>query len=217
MRDTLRTKKAVIFDMDGTLVDSMGMWRQIDIEFLGRYQIPMPPMLQKDIEGFSFEETAAYFIKRFELPLSMDEIKAIWHQMSFEKYRDEIELKPGAKEFLSWLRIHGYKLGMATSNSHELVRASLTKHGLLDQFEVIVTSDDAKAGKPAPDVYLLAAKRLGVEPSECMVFEDIPAGILSGKRAGMTVCCMEDANSAWMDEEKRTLADGMIKDYRELL
>ena len=217
MRETLRKKKAVIFDMDGTLVDSMGMWRQIDIEFLGRYQIPMPPMLQKEIEGLSFEETAAYFIRRFQLPLAMDEIKAIWHQMSFEKYRDEIELKPGANEFLAWLQEHGYKLGMATSNSHELVRASLEKHGLLGHFDAIVTSDDAKAGKPAPDVYLMAAKRLGVSPADCMVFEDIPAGILAGKRAGMSVCCMADANSAWMDAEKRELADWMIQDYRELL
>ena len=217
MRDALRTKKAVIFDMDGTLVDSMGMWHQIDIEFLGRYQIPMPPMLQKEIEGFSYEETAAYFLKRFALPLSMEEIKAIWYQMSFEKYRDDIELKPGAKEFLAWLKVHGYKLGMATSNSHSLVQASLNKHGLLTHFDVIVTSDDAKAGKPAPDVYLLAARRLGVAPEDCLVFEDIPAGILAGKRAGMTVCCMADANSAWMDAEKRELADGFIEDFRELL
>ena len=92
----LNQYQALIFDLDGTLVDSMWMWKAIDVEFLARYGYDCPDDLQRSIEGMSFTETAAYFLKRFRLPLSMDEIKAVWTDMSIDKYRHEVPLKPGA-------------------------------------------------------------------------------------------------------------------------
>ena len=88
--------KAVIFDLDGTLVDSMWMWHAIDVEFLREYGYECPEDLHKVIEGMSFSETAVYFKERFCLPLSLEEIKAIWTRMSIDKYRCEVPLKPGA-------------------------------------------------------------------------------------------------------------------------
>ena len=84
--------KAVIFDLDGTLVDSMWMWETIDIEFLGKYGYSCPPELQKTIEGMGFTETAVYFKERFSLPLSIEEIKQIWTEMSIDKYRNEVDI-----------------------------------------------------------------------------------------------------------------------------
>lgn len=209
--------KAVIFDLDGTLVDSMWMWESIDIEFLGKYGYGCPPDLQKAIEGMGFTETAVYFKERFSLPLSIEEIKQIWTEMSIDKYRNEVPLKPGAKEFLTYLRDHGIRTGIATSNGREMVEAVLESLGVRELFQVVTTACEVNAGKPAPDIYLCVAEKLGVKPEDCMVFEDVPAGILAGKRAGMTVIAIEDEFSRKMEAEKRELADGYIQDYFELL
>ena len=213
----LNDKKAVIFDLDGTLVDSMWMWKSIDIEFLGRYGYECPDDLQKVIEGMSFSETAAYFKERFRLPLSLEEIKAIWRDMSIDKYRHQVPLKKGAGEFLEFIRSQGWRCGIATSNGRDMVEAVLESLDIRCYFQTVTTACEVKAGKPEPDIYLKVAEELGAAPRQCLVFEDVPAGILAGKRAGMTVCAIEDPFSAPMREEKRKLADYYINDYFELL
>lgn len=95
----LRDKEAIIFDLDGTLVDSMWMWKQIDIEYLGRYGIDLPPDLQRVIEGFSFNETAHYFKREFQIQESIPEIQAIWLQMASDKYKHEVPLKRVQENF----------------------------------------------------------------------------------------------------------------------
>lgn len=209
--------KAFIFDLDGTLVDSMWMWKAIDIEYLARYGWECPDDLQRTIEGMSFSETAAYFKERFRIPDSLDEIKAAWTEMSIDKYRYQVPLKPGVKEFLDYAREHGIACGIATSNGREMVDAVLGSTGIADYFQVVTTACEVKEGKPSPDIYLKVAGDLGVEPSDCLVFEDVPAGILAGKRAGMTVYAVEDEFSEHMRDEKLSLADFGIRDYRELL
>lgn len=212
----LRDADAILFDLDGTLVDSMWMWKEIDIEYLGRFGYTCPPDLQKIIEGMSFSETAEYFKSRFQIPDSIDEIKAAWIQMSIEKYRNEVPLKPGALRLLQYLERTGKKAGIATSNGRDMVDAVLESLQICPYFQVIATACEVAAGKPAPDIYLEVARRLQTDPSRCMVFEDVPAGILAGKRAGMRVCAVEDAFSTGMREEKMELADFYIDDYNEL-
>lgn len=212
----LRDADAVLFDLDGTLVDSMWMWKEIDIEYLGRFGYTCPPDLQKIIEGMSFSETAEYFKSRFQIPDSIDEIKAAWIQMSIEKYRNEVPLKPGALRLLQYLERTGKKAGIATSNGRDMVDAVLESLQIRPCFQVIATACEVAAGKPAPDIYLEVARRLQTDPSRCMVFEDVPTGILAGKRAGMRVCAVEDAFSTGMREEKMELADFYIDDYNEL-
>lgn len=209
--------KAVIFDLDGTLVDSMWMWKEIDIEFLGRYGLQCPEDLQKAIEGMSFSETAAYFKVRFQLSQTVEEIKDIWIQMSIDKYKYEVPLKPGVKEFLEYLREKDLKVGIATSNGRDMVDAVLSSLGVAHYFHRVTTACEVAAGKPSPDIYLEVAAKLCVEPSDCLVFEDIPAGIMAGKRAGMKVCAVEDDFSLGIIEEKKNMADFYIKDYRDLL
>ena len=214
MMEGIRT---VIFDLDGSLVDSMWLWRAIDIEYLGRFGIPMPQDLQANIEGMSFHETAVYFKEFFSLPDPLEQIKADWNRMAWDKYAEEVPLKPGALEFLKACRAEGIQLGIATSNSRELVENIARVHGLKEYFSCIMTGCDVERGKPAPDIYLAVAGKLQADPAQCLVFEDILPGIQAGKSAGMRVCAVDDPYSYPQREEKRALADYFIEDFYGLM
>ncbi len=215
--EMFREIDAVLFDLDGSLVDSMWVWKEIDVEYLGRFGILLPEGFQTEIQGMSFSETAVYFKEHFPIPDSLERIMEDWNRMAWDKYSNEVPLKPGIPEFLNFCRAEGIKLGIATSNSRKLVENIAGVHKLRDYFTCIVTGCDVKRGKPAPDIYLEAARQLGTAPERCLVFEDIVQGIQAGRNAGMRVCAVEDAYSAGEREAKRTLADYYIEDYRELL
>lgn len=213
----LKNIDAVLFDLDGSLVDSMWMWREIDIEYLNQFGIPMPEGLQTDIEGMSFTETAVYFKERFQIPDSIKQIKSDWNRMAWDKYTHQVPLKNGAREFVEHCRRQGIKLGIATSNSRELVENVIHVLGLTDYFDSIVTGCDVVKGKPSPDIYLETAKKCGISPERCLVFEDIVPGIMAGKAAGMKVCAVEDEYSRYQETEKKRLADYFITDYFDIV
>lgn len=208
--------EAVIFDLDGTLVDSMWMWKDIDIEYLEKYKIPFPDDLQEEIEGMSFTETAVYFKERFKLPMAVDEIKAEWNEMAFYKYTNEVPLKEYVDEFLSFLAGNNIKLGIATSNSRELAEIVVEQLDIKKYFHSIRTSCEVKQGKPSPDVYLLVADDLGVCPSKCLVFEDVIHGIMAGKSAGMKVCAIYDEFTKDVTDRKKEIADYYIDTYKDI-
>ncbi len=208
--------KAVIFDLDGTLVDSMWMWDDIDIEYLGRFGVKPPENFQKVLNGMSFTETAGYFKERFHIPDSIEEIKSAWNTMAYEKYTKEVPLKEGALTLIKELKQRGIKLGIASSNSRELVLAVMHRHGIEQYFDSINTSCEVVKGKPAPDIYELVARKLSVKTEECLVFEDVIQGIMAGKNANMKVCAVFDAYSVDSVEEKAALADYYIESFTEL-
>ena len=212
----LQDKEAIIFDMDGSLVDSMWVWKDIDIQYLGRFGHTIPDDLQQKIEGMSFTETAVYFKERFEIPDTVEQIKADWNQMAWDNYRTRVMLKPGARSLLDYCKENGIKLGIATSNSRQIVDMVMKERDIEGYFDCIMTSCEAKKGKPAPDIYLLTAQQIGVPPEKCLVFEDIVFGIQAGKAAGMEVCAVEDAYSVYQWEEKKRLADYHIHDFTEI-
>ena len=210
--------KAAIFDLDGTLVDSMWVWKVVDADYVERYHLQEPEGFYKAIEGMSFTETAQYYLDVFpQLNCTLDEVKQEWLDMVYDLYRTKVPLKPGVKEFLQYLKDQGIRIGIATSNVTELAEMVLEAQGVLAYFDSICSACDLKAGKPSPDVYLKAAEMLQVSPENCMVFEDVPNGILAGKRAGMQVCTVQDDFSETLWEEKKKLADYSIKDYFDLL
>lgn len=209
--------EAVIFDLDGSMVDSMWLWKAIDIEYLGKFGITLPDNLQMCIEGMSFSETAAYFKERFNLPDDLDTIKEEWNRMAWDKYAYEVPVKEGVTELLEYCMEHGIKAGIATSNSRELVENVVKVHGLNQYFGCIMTGCDVAKGKPAPDIYLAVAKELNVAPKNCLVFEDIIPGIQAGKAAGMRVCAVYDKYSEYQDNEKRIQADYYTYHFKELI
>lgn len=213
----LTGKKAVIFDMDGSLVDSMWVWTEVDDIYMEKYGLTMPENFHKEIEGMSFTETAQYFVDTFpQLNFTVEEVKREWQEMTMDMYCTKVPLKPGAGEFLQRVKQAGIRLGIATSNARALAEAALDALQIREMFDTVRTSCEVAKGKPAPDVYLKAAEDLQVDPAECLVFEDIPSGILAGKRAGMTVCAVEDEFSRPYEKEKRELADFYICDYAEV-
>lgn len=212
----LKNIEAVIFDLDGTLVDSMWMWKQIDIDYLARYNLDFPSDLQKVIEGFSFTETAEYFKKRFKLADNIDKIKSDWNDMARDIYANKVPMKEGAMDFLNYLKSKKIPMGIATSNSRELAEIVLDKHNIKGYFDSIRTSCQVDKGKPSPDVYLQVAKDLQVEAENCLVFEDVPQGIMAGKNANMKVCAVYDEHSKKETEQKKRLAEYYIHSMTEL-
>lgn len=208
--------QAVIFDLDGTLVDSMWMWKDIDIVYLRQFGIELPENLQQEIEGMSFTETATYFKETFQIPKTLDEIKQDWYDMAYEKYAHEVPLKEGALDFLKFLKKRGVRTGIATSNGIRLVKAVMEANQLENYIDAVRTACDVAKGKPAPDIYLKVAEDLDVEYESCLVFEDVPMGVLAGKNAGMTVCAVDDAFSRHQTGDKRRFADFYINSFRDI-
>lgn len=216
--EILKNIEAIIFDLDGSLVDSMWIWPEVDEEYFVKYGLTKPEGFYEKMEGKSYTEVAQLYLDTFpQLPCTIDEIKQEWNDMTYEKYCTEVPLKPGAREMIETLYAQGVRFGIASSNSIDLVKAVIRALGVEQYFDSIHTSCEVRTGKPAPDVYLLAARDLQIAPEHCLVFEDVPMGILAGKKAGMRVCAVDDRFSKNLEEKKRSLADYYIKDYYDII
>lgn len=209
--------EAVIFDMDGTLIDSMWIWPSIDEDFFKKYNLVEPQNFHEDIEGMSYTEVVHFFLEVFPtLTQTPQQIMDEWTEMAHERYINPAPLKKGVYEFILEMKRQGKKIGIATSNGRTLVEDTLKALGVTEYFDVVRTACEAGKGKPAPDVYLLVAEEMGISPKHCLVFEDVPMGILAGKNAGMKVCAVDDEFSRIQEEKKKSLADYYIYGYDDI-
>ncbi|WP_461248195.1 HAD family hydrolase, partial [Treponema sp. R6D11] len=211
--EKMKEYKAYIFDLDGTLLDSMGVWGQIDADFLAKRGIAVPPDYMDAISPMTFYETAAYTIKRFALSDSVEDLMREWNNMAAHAYGHTVQMKPHAKEYLTTLREGGAKLAIATSLSAELCDLVLRNNGIDDFFDAICRTDEAGYGKSRPDVFLLAAKKIGVSPQDCLVFEDLFEAVKSAKSASFGVCAVYDKSPENYWEQMKAIADYAITDF----
>lgn len=215
--DLLKGIKAVIFDFDGTLADSMWMWPSIDEDYLKKFGIECPETLHTELEGKSPIECAKYFQEKFNINESEEAMMDAWNDMAAYNYEHKVFLKPGIESFLKKLKENGIKIGIGSSNFKELVVSALKNNGVLEYIDSIHVSSEVAAGKPAPDIYELTAEDLGVKPGECLVFEDIVQGLLAGKRAGMKTVAVFDECSSEKQELNKEMCDYYIFDATSII
>lgn len=209
--------KAVIFDLDGTLIDSMGIWTKIDEEYLNCFGHSVPKNLQEEITHLTLTETAIYFKEKFNINDKIEDILSTWHSMALHHYSNSIKLKDNVLPFLNKLKNNGIKIALATSNSVPLLEATLKNNGIYHYFDAISTTEEVEKSKNNPDIYLLSAKKLNINPKECLVFEDIVQAVKGAKLAGMTVYAIYDKSSENQKDELIKLSDRYIFNYKELL
>jgi HAD superfamily hydrolase (TIGR01509 family) len=178
--------QAVVFDLDGVLVDSEQLWDEVREQLARERGGRWHERAQADMMGMSSTEWSRYMHDVIELAEPPEEINAEVVRRLLERYRQSLPLVPGAVEAVRRLA-HAWPLGLATSSNREVIDAVLDKTGLTGSFRATVSSEEVARGKPAPDVYLEAARRLGVEPERCAAIEDSRNGIRSARAAGMRV------------------------------
>lgn len=182
--------RGVVFDMDGVLVDTEQVWdevrAQLTREWGGRYTAEA----QRAMMGMSSPEWSRYLHDVVGLTPTPDEINREVVRRMLDRYREELQLVPGAVEAVLRLQGAGLRLGIASSSNRPLIDAVLESAGLADAFSTTVSSEEVERGKPAPDVYLEAARRLGVAPESCVAVEDSENGIRAAHAAGMRVLAL---------------------------
>lgn len=209
--------KGAIFDLDGTLIDSTGVWKQIDIDFLGARGFDVPDDYAAYIAPLGVEETAGYTKKRFGLADTVDDIIKEWYDMALDAYSYKIRLKSGVEKYLAKLKNKGIKLSIATASDLRLVVPVLKNNKILDLFENITTIKEVKRGKGFPDIYIKSADKMNLKPEECAVFEDIIQGVKGAKSGGFYTIGVHDEGSAGDREDMVKHADRFIENFEELI
>ena len=191
--------KLLIFDLDGTLLDSMSVWHDVDKEFLGRYGYEVTPEYTDVVKRASIEDAARYTQTKYRIPLTWQEIADTWESMVYDFYRSEVCLKKGAREYLDEAKRLGFSLGVTTALSRRNAEAALIHNGIKEMFNCIITLEDFgnKIDKSSPDVFLrvtdyISASGIVITPDKALVFDDVPQAMKGAKAGGFLTCAVYD-------------------------
>ncbi|HIR26274.1 MAG TPA: HAD family phosphatase [Candidatus Egerieimonas faecigallinarum] len=207
--------RGAIFDMDGTLLDSMGIWEDVGVRYLASRHIQAEENLSEILFPMSLEEGASYLKRRYRLSLDVQEIISGILSVIRDFYVSEVTLKPGAAHFLEELCRMGIPLAAATSSDRELIEAACRRLGILGCFQQIFTCSEIGVGKESPKIYLEAAAALGAPPEEIFVFEDALFALATAKRAGFHTAAVYDASSARDAQALRNCSDLYLEDLTD--
>ena len=178
--------RCAVFDADGTLIDSLGVWREADEVYFKSLGLELTDEIYAGFLDMTYGESIAYVKKRFSLPGSEKQISDGIMKIVAEKYETEVKLVPDAEPFIRSLHALGIPMAIATANDKELVKKALLHNGILDLFSYIVTCDETGTNKNSADVYIRAASLLGFSPGETLVVEDDEKYVRVAREAGFT-------------------------------
>ena len=206
---------AIIFDLDGVLADSEPWWSEIDAELLAENGVTYRGEYHQNVVGVSYRVAVEFYKKAFGLSVATDEMMTRRGEIATEFFANRVGLFPNVKEVLEELRQMKLHLAVATSSVSASARPFLDRHQLTGFFEVIVTGEEVERGKPAPDIYLCAAQKLGIPADACLVVEDALPGVAAAKAANMCVAAIPDTRFVNPREYEKK-ADCVLSSLKEL-
>lgn len=206
-----------IFDMDGTLIDSNGIWKDVDTAFLAKRSLSYTKEFYEGVAHTIFP-LAAKFTKEFcHLPESEEAIMAEWMDMAGDLYGTSVPVKPGVRAYLDKLRAAGERLIVVTSAVPVHCRTALTHLGLMPYFERIIFAHDLHLEKKDPQLWRLTAEMMGVVPEDCTLYDDSVEACRGAKAAGMHAVGVYDPYFAGTEPEMQAVCDRYIRSFEELI
>lgn len=210
--------RAVIFDLDGTLINSMHLWRRLLPEFLDKHGLKASGDMLRRVAFMTLTQSSEYVAEEFpQLSMTGEEIRREWMDIIYEDYAKRIELKPGARELIETLKSRGVKLAVATACAKTLAEACLENNGIRHLLDNVTYAEDIGCGKDSPGVYEECLRRLGCRADEAVLFEDILIAVKTAASIGLKTIAVEDETAAADREEIKKTAFGYITDFTELL
>lgn len=209
------TGKAAIFDFDGTLAETAHLWREVDVAFLSKRGLPYTPDYPQRLAALGFEKGAQYTIERYGLNETVEEICAEWNEMGSALYRETVRLRPGSQRYVEALKARGIPCALATTNDRAVL-GSMRHVDVYALFDACVHGVEVGKSKDHPDIYYEAARRLGVDAGDCIVFEDIVPALRSARRAGMRTCGVRANDPNQAVDEARAVADLWLDDWLDI-
>ena len=206
-----------IFDLDGTLLDSNGLWGEVDEEFLARRGFAATREYEDTVARLIFPTAAVYTREYYHLPDSPADIMAEWDALAAHHYRDLAPLKAGAAELLAKYRAENVPMALFTACRPELCRMALERFGLTGYFQHIIYAEEIGLEKHDPACFIRLSELLGVSPAECTLFDDSPANCATARAAGLRVVGVYDDFYAGYRERMRSLCDRYVSSLEELL
>ena len=209
--------KAVIFDMDGTLIDSTGIWHEIDVNFFAKRGMELPSDYAQHIVHLGLKQAAVFTKETYGIKESVQEIMDEWHNMSINMYRYNVDLKPFARDLLKLFKNNTIKMAIATANDEPLYKPCIERLKIGEYFDFIADVNSAKEGKQSAKIYLDLAKLMGEKPENVLVLEDMPLCIKTANKNGFVTVAVYDNASKAYNEDKKNNSLLFINNFGELI
>jgi len=209
--------KAVIFDMDGTLLDSTSLWHDIDTAFFAKRGMAVPEEYAQHIVHLGLEQAAIYTKRAYGFKETPEEIINEWHQMSLNIYQNDVKMKPGAIELLDLLKKNNIKMAIATANDEKLYMPCIERLGIKNYFDFIADVNNVKEGKQSAKIYEVLAEQMHSPKDNTIVIEDMPTCVKTAYQNGFITVAINDPASKDYNEDKRANSDLFIDNFFELI